>query len=145
MAPVATGSLGTERGRAKEASGPALTSTLKHCPREGADGARCYGAARHREGSRQRSFGLRRAFSPAFRAGSLVPLSRGYRRIWRGVILVYWFRRRDAARPARAAWAGPRLQAFLLRIRRPPRPPLFPCTTLFRPRINLNSQALPAR
>src|SRR6266699_2847499 len=29
--------------------------------------------------------GLRRAFSPAFRAGSLYPLARGCRRIWRGV------------------------------------------------------------
>jgi len=28
--------------------------------------------------------GLRRAFSPAFRAGSLYPLARGCRRIWRG-------------------------------------------------------------
>src|SRR6202166_4010070 len=45
--------------------------------------------------------GLGRAFSPAFRAGSLYPLARGCRRSWRGEI---WFRRRDAARPARAAW-----------------------------------------
>ena len=29
-------------------------------------------------------------------------LARGCRRIWRGVILVYWFRRRDAARPDRS-------------------------------------------
>src|SRR5258707_954774 len=145
MAPVATGSLGTERGRAKEASGPALTSTLKHCPREGADGARCYGVARHREGSRQRSIGLRRAFSPAFRAGSLDPLARGCRRIWRGVILVYWFRRRDAARPARAAWAGPRLQAARCRGRRRRRLRirlgLIPVT----PRTHLNSQAFTTR
>ena len=66
--------------------------------------------------------GLGRAFSPAFRAGSLYPLARGCRRIWRGVILVYWFRRRDAARPDRAAWAvaarvrfivsGPALTSF---------------------------------
>src|ERR1035437_690422 len=28
---------------------------------------------------------------------SLYPLARGCRRIWRGVVLVYWFRRRDAA------------------------------------------------
>src|ERR1700693_2187940 len=32
---------------------------------------------------------------------SLNPLARGCRRSWRGEI---WFRRRDAARPARAAW-----------------------------------------
>src|SRR6266566_4488115 len=35
--------------------------------------------------------GLRRAFSPAFRAGSLYPLARGCRRIWRGE---KWLRRR---------------------------------------------------
>jgi len=35
--------------------------------------------------------------------GSLYPLARGCRRIWRGEI---WFRRRDAARPARAKVAG---------------------------------------
>ena len=65
--------------------------------------ARCYGVARQREGSRQNSIGawLRRAFSPAFRAGSLYPLARGCRTSWRGE---GWFRRRDAARPARAAW-----------------------------------------
>src|SRR5229473_2042545 len=59
--------------------------------------------------------GLRRAFSPAFRAGSLYPLARGCRRIWRGE---GWLRRVDAARPARAAWAGPRLQAARCRGRR---------------------------
>src|SRR6202171_1806732 len=37
--------------------------------------AGCYGVARQREGSRQNGIGgLRRAFSPAFRAGSLYPL-----------------------------------------------------------------------
>ena len=36
--------------------------------------ARCYGVARPREGSRQNSIGrLGRAFTPAFRAGSLYP------------------------------------------------------------------------
>ena len=34
--------------------------------------------------------------------------ARGCRRIWRGVILVYWFWRRDAARGDRAGWAVPR-------------------------------------
>ena len=41
---------------------------------------------------------LGRAFSPAFRAGSLYPLARGCRRIWRGEIWKYGFGRRDAAR-----------------------------------------------
>src|ERR1035437_9759359 len=41
--------------------------------------------------------GLRRAFSPAFRAGSLDPLARGCRRIWRGE---GWFR------PARCCSTG---------------------------------------
>src|SRR6202790_3328365 len=35
--------------------------------------------------------GLRRAFSPAFRAGSLYPLARGCRRIWRGEVWKYGF------------------------------------------------------
>ena len=35
--------------------------------------------------------GLRRAFAPAFRAGSLYPLARGCRRIWRGEIWKYGF------------------------------------------------------
>src|SRR5665647_2684959 len=65
--------------------------------------ARCYGVARQREGSRQNSIGgLRRAFSPAF---------------FGLVLFIPWrvgaeesgaakdgFGRRDAARPARAAW-----------------------------------------
>ena len=48
--------------------------------------------------------GLGRAFTPAFRAGSLNPLARGCRRICRGERWKYGFGRRDAARPARAAW-----------------------------------------
>src|ERR1700686_1531899 len=50
--------------------------------------AGCYGVARQREGSRQNSIGgLRRAFSPAFRAGSLYPYWRvGAEEIWRGEI-----------------------------------------------------------
>src|SRR5664279_5536260 len=50
-----------------------------------------------------------------------IPLARGCRRIWRGVVLVYWFRRRDAARPDRAAWAVQRLLAARWRGRRPDR------------------------
>src|ERR1700692_949652 len=59
--------------------------------------ARCYGVARQREGSRPNGIGgLRRAFSPAFRAGSLYPLARGCRRSWRGEGCNYglWLRRR---------------------------------------------------
>jgi hypothetical protein len=59
--------------------------------------ARCYGVARQRDGSRQNGIGwLRRAFSPAFRAGSLYPLARGCRRSWRGEGCNYglWLRRR---------------------------------------------------
>ena len=40
----------------------------------------------------------------SLRAGSPYPLARGCRRIWRGEIWKYGFGRRDAARPARAAW-----------------------------------------
>ena len=53
-------------------------------------------------------WGLRRTLSPAFRAGGmvlLIPWRVGAEGIWRGVVLVYWFRRHDAARPDRAAWA----------------------------------------
>ena len=35
----------------------------------------------------------------------LIPWRVGAEGIWRGEVLVYWFRRRDAARPDRAAWA----------------------------------------
>ena len=53
--------------------------------------ARCYGVARPREGSRQNSIGgLGRAFTPAFRAGSLYPLARGCRRICRGERCKLW-------------------------------------------------------
>src|ERR1019366_5111557 len=76
--------------------------------------ARCYGVARQRDGSRQNSTGVSGVLS-------LYPLARGCRRIWRGVVLVYWFRRRDAARPDRAAWAVQRLLAARWRGRRPDR------------------------
>ena len=79
---------------------------------------------------------LRRAFSPAFRAGSLYPLARGGRRIWRGEVGKYGFGgginlnchplrareiflnsqgRRDAARPAHAPLAACRAFAAYLR------------------------------
>jgi integrase len=52
--------------------------------------ARCYGVARQRGGSRQNSIGAPACFlSGIFRAGSLYPLARGRRRIWRGE---RWFR-----------------------------------------------------
>src|SRR6266403_1118518 len=73
--------------------------------------ARCYGVARQRDRSRQNSTGVSGVLS-------LYPLARGCRKIWRGVVLVYWFRRRDAARPDRAAWAVQRLLAARWRGRR---------------------------
>src|SRR5216684_669790 len=60
--------------------------------------------------------GLRRAFSPALRGGSLYPLARGRRRIWRGE---KWLRRRDGGaltsaspRPDRTSWLGGLRRAF---------------------------------
>jgi hypothetical protein len=108
---------------------PALTSTITHCAREGADGqavvcpllrgslatrgvapkqhrgarininshlrarealnghrsARSYGVAWQREGSRQNSRRAPACFLSGISGG------RGCRRIWRGVVLVYWF------------------------------------------------------
>src|SRR4051812_36969295 len=61
--------------------------------------------------------GLGRAFSPAFRARAWVPKNLARR------VLIYWFRRRDAARPARAAM--PRIGPANLSIM-PPRSPLLP-------------------
>ena len=57
--------------------------------------------------------GSRACFSPAFRARAWC------RRIWRGVVLVYWFRRRDAARGDRAGWAAPRRVVMIYWFRRP--------------------------
>ena len=48
-------------------------------------------------------------------------LARGCRRIWRGVVLVYWFRRRDAARGDRAAWAVPQRRSYDLLVSAAPR------------------------
>ena len=50
-------------------------------------------------------------------------LARGCRRIWRGVSLVYWFRRRDAARGDLAAWAVPRRRSYDLLVSAAPRLP----------------------
>src|SRR2546430_1784323 len=57
--------------------------------------ARCYGVARQRDGSRQKAAGV----SGVLSLRHWVPKNLARR------ILVYWFRRRDAARPDRAAWA----------------------------------------
>ena len=66
--------------------------------------ARCYGVARQRDRSRQNRRGARACFSPAFRPRAWVPKNLARRNS------VYWFRgdwfmvrRRDAARPDRAA------------------------------------------
>src|SRR5260221_8146795 len=107
---------------------------------------RCYGVARHREGSRQNSIGDSGVLS--LRHFGLVLLIRwrvGAEGIWRGEILVYWLRRRDAARPARAAWAGPRLQAARCRGRRRRRRRFSLGLLISGPRITLNSHALRAR
>src|ERR1700682_2017867 len=84
---------------------PAFTLSITLSAREGAAGQAVVcrllrGRSPTRGVAPKRHRGLRRAFSPAFRAGSLYPLARGCRRSWRGQ---GWFRRRDAARPARAA------------------------------------------
>src|SRR5450631_1896834 len=76
-------------------SGPRVT----HCPhpyaREGADGQAVVcpllrGSSPTRGVAPKQHRGLRRAFSPAFRAGSLYPLARGCRTSWRRE---GWFRR----------------------------------------------------
>ena len=53
------------------------------------------------------------------RASLRLPWARGCRRIWRGVILVYWFRRRDAARGDRAGWAVQRRRSYDLLVLAP--------------------------
>src|ERR1700693_1816969 len=74
--------------------------------------ARCYGVARQREGSRQNSIGPPACFlSGIFRAGSLYPLARGCRRIWRGEGYNYglWLRRRRRRFWFQLAEGDPRL------------------------------------
>src|ERR1700693_51182 len=96
--------LGPPEFRFNDFRAPRL-SYLSPLAREGADGQAgvcplLRGSSPTRGVAPKQHRGLRRAFTPAFRAGSLYPLARGCRRSWRGEI---WFRRRDAARPARAA------------------------------------------
>src|SRR3954447_14105353 len=64
--------------------------------------------------------GLGRAFSPAFRARAWVPKNLARR------VLIYWFRRREGARPDRAAM--PRIGPANLSIVRPRSPLLSPST-----------------
>ena len=105
--------------------GPALTSFVtltraragRGLPAATGSPANAIGRAKTAEGSRA-------CFSPAS-LGAWVP------KIWRGVVLVYWFRRRDAARPDRAAWraarrsmiiGGPALTSFVTLTRARARP-----------------------
>ena len=86
--------------------------------------ARCYGVARQRDRSRQNSRGARACFSPAFRARAWVPSNLARRNFGLLVsrrVKIYWFRRRDAARGDRAAWAVPRRRSFDLLVSAPPR------------------------
>ena len=81
-------------------SPPALTLISTLYAREGADGQAVVcpllrGSSATRGVAPNQHRGLRRSFSPAFRAGSLYPLARGCRTIWRGE---KWLRRRDALR-----------------------------------------------
>src|ERR1700692_4658188 len=78
---------------------------LSPLAREGADGQAVVcpllrGSSPTRWVAPKRHRGLRRAFSPAFRAGSLYPLARGCRRSWRGEGCNYglWLRRRRQLR-----------------------------------------------
>ena len=86
--------------------------------------ARCYGVARQRDRSRQNSRGARACFSPAFRARAWVPRNLARRNFGLLVsrrVKIYWFRRRDAARGDRAAWAVPRRRSFDLLVSAAPR------------------------
>ena len=82
---------------------PQLTSFSSPLAREGADGQAVVcpllrGSSPTRGVAPKQHRGLGRAFTPAFRAGSLSlnPLARGCRRICRGEIWKYGFGRRDA-------------------------------------------------
>src|SRR5450631_739398 len=84
-----------EGSRQNSIGSPALTSFLYLSAREGADGQAVVcpllrGSSPTRGVAPKQHRGLRRAFSPAFRAGSLYPLAGGCRTSWRGE---GWFRR----------------------------------------------------
>src|SRR5450756_144643 len=95
-------------GRAKTASGdPALTPFITLYAREGADGQAVVcpllrGSSATRWVAPKQHRGLRRAFSPAFFGLVLfIPWRVGAEE---SGAAKYGFGRRDAARPARAAW-----------------------------------------
>ena len=81
--------------------------------------ARCYGVARQREGSGQNSIGGSGVLSLRhFRLVLLIPWRVGAEESGAAKCWIYGFGRRDAARPARAAWAVQRLLAARWRGRR---------------------------
>src|ERR1700687_3345914 len=97
VCPLLRGSSPTRGVAPKQHRGPPrfpIVSPLRG--REGADGQAVVcpllrGSSPTRGVAPKQHRGLRRAFSPAFRAGSLYPLARGCRRIWRGEIWKYGF------------------------------------------------------
>src|ERR1700681_4876098 len=104
VCPLLRGSSPTRGVAPKQHRAPAFILSITLSAREGAAGQAVVcpllrGSSPTRGVAPKQHRGLGRAFTPAFRAGSLYPLARGCRTSWRGEI---WFRRRDAARPARA-------------------------------------------
>jgi hypothetical protein len=77
--------------------------------------ARCYGVARQRDRSRQTSTGVSGALLSGISGSRVVPKNLARR------ILIYWFRRRDAARGDRAGWAVPRRRSYDLLVSAAPR------------------------
>src|SRR3984957_8758466 len=101
-----------EGSRQNGIGAPAFTLSITLSAREGAAGQAVVcpllrGSSPTRGVAPKRHQGLRRAFSPAFRAGSLYPLARGCRRSRRGEVCNYglWLRRRRA-RGCRRIWRG---------------------------------------
>jgi hypothetical protein len=90
------GSLATRGVAPKQHGGPRVNLFSHPYAREGADGQAVVcpllrGRSPTRGVAPKQHRGLRRAFSPAFRAGSLYPLAPGCRRIWRGEVWKYGF------------------------------------------------------
>src|SRR5713226_5425456 len=106
-------------------SGPRGNTNSHLRPREALNGhrsARSYGVAWQREGSRQNSIGGSGVLSLRhFGRDPFIPWRRGCRRIWRGVILVYWFRRGRGCRPHDGEVAGGAVADLVLLISGPPR------------------------
>ena len=90
-------------GRAEMLRGPALTSfvTLTRARGPGRGLPVATGSLANEIGRAKTAEGSRACFSPAS-LGAWVP------KIWRGVISVYWFRRRDAARAIGPPAGAPR-------------------------------------